>query len=100
MNANDYTKKAQEALNGAYNLAVKYDHQSLFPVHLMYVLVTQDDGIVKKIIKRIVNTSSEFEQTILDSIRKIPQVTGPGTGQVVASREFAKINIEANDIAR
>ncbi len=100
MNANNYTEKSQEALNDAYNLAVKYNHPSLFPIHLMYVLVTQDDGLVKKVTKHIIDTSFELDQTILDSIKKIPQVTGSGIGQVVASRKFSKINIEAGDIAK
>ncbi len=100
MNANNYTEKSQEALSDAYNLAVKYNHQSLLPIHLMHVLVTQEGGTVKKIINNIITISSELEQDILDSIKKIPQVTGPGTGNVAASREFSKINIDANEIAK
>ncbi|MBY0369091.1 hypothetical protein K2X33_00295, partial [bacterium] len=46
MNLNQFTVKAQEAVVDAQSMAVKRNHQSVEPEHLIAALLKQKDGII------------------------------------------------------
>jgi ATP-dependent Clp protease ATP-binding subunit ClpB len=42
MNANQYTEKAQEAIQESQKLAIRYSHQTIEPEHLLLALMDQE----------------------------------------------------------
>ena len=50
---NNFTTKSRDALDAGQMLAVKHNHLELQPLHLLVALITQIDGIVSAICKKI-----------------------------------------------
>lgn len=59
INTNKMTIKAQEALQEAYNIATKNKNTQIEPEHLLYALMSQEDGLVKPLLAKVgVNVSA------------------------------------------
>ena len=50
---NRFTLKAQEALQAAQDLAISKNQGELKPVHLLYTLVIQEDGVIGMLLSRL-----------------------------------------------
>ncbi len=53
INTNKMTIKAQEALQEAYNIATKNKNTQIEPEHLLYALMSQEDGLVKPLLSKV-----------------------------------------------
>ena len=53
MNLNKFTEKAQEAVVAAQNLATEQSHAEVTPEHLLVALITQRDGIVPSVLRKM-----------------------------------------------
>ena len=53
MNLNKFTEKAQEAVVAAQNLATEQSHAEVMPEHLLVALITQRDGIVPSVLRKM-----------------------------------------------
>lgn len=51
MNAENFTSKSQEAINGSQKIAVELNHQELVPLHLLFALCMQQGGLVTTILE-------------------------------------------------
>jgi len=49
MNFENFTLKAQEAINNSLALASQFKHQSLLPEHILYSLIEDPEGIIRDI---------------------------------------------------
>ncbi|MGQ3686113.1 MAG: ATP-dependent chaperone ClpB [Candidatus Loosdrechtia sp.] len=89
MRFDKFTIKAQEAVQEAQELAESKRQQQIVTVHLLEVLLTQEQGIVSPLLKKLgVNTDAIFKKTV-DAVNKLPQVTGTGApGQAYVSAEL------------
>jgi ATP-dependent Clp protease ATP-binding subunit ClpB len=47
------TVKAQEALQGAQEVAARHENQQVEPVHLLAAMVAQTDGVVSPLLARL-----------------------------------------------
>ncbi len=79
MDINNFTSKAQEALQGAQALASKRNHQELDLVHVLYGLVTQDKGIVAKILAAGSVNVDALKTSLEKELDGIPNVQGGGS---------------------
>ena len=89
MNYDQYTVKAQNALQEASTLAQQNDHSEVGTEHLLYALLAQKDGIVPPLVERIGGSVShliEETQHLLDTYPLIQ-----GGAQIALSSEAAKI---------
>jgi ATP-dependent Clp protease ATP-binding subunit ClpB len=89
MRFDKFTIKAQEAVQEAQELAESKRQQQIVTVHLLEVLLTQEQGIVTPILKKLgVNTNAVLEKTV-ETVNRLPQVTGTGApGQAYVSAEL------------
>lgn len=74
MNYDQYTVKAQNALQEASTLAQQNDHSEVGTEHLLYALLAQKDGIVPPLVERIGGSVShliEETQHLLDTYPRI-----------------------------
>jgi len=53
MNFQNYTTKSQEAVQSAMERAADLNHQAITPLHLLLVLVQQEDSVVPLIIQKL-----------------------------------------------
>ncbi|OHC00711.1 MAG: ATP-dependent chaperone ClpB, partial [Planctomycetes bacterium RIFCSPLOWO2_12_FULL_39_13] len=84
-----FTIKAQEAVQEAQELAESKRQQQILAVHLLEVLLTQEQGIVVPLFKKLgVDTNTILDKTMA-AVNKLPQVSGSGApGQAYVSAEL------------
>lgn len=64
MNFNHYTTKAAEAIQSAQEITVRQSHSRVTPMHLLYVLLRQEDGFVPMIVKK----SDQGQNNVLETL--------------------------------
>ncbi len=100
MNFERFTDKAQEAVVGAQQLAIKKDHQQVDGEHLHMALLNQEDGLIPKLIHLCGVDAGMVKKDLEQHLDKLPAVYGSGAEQVYASRRFNQILMKAEDEAK
>ncbi|MCH4073000.1 ATP-dependent chaperone ClpB [Pseudoramibacter sp.] len=102
MDMNAFTKKSLEAVKQAEMIASHHQHQQIESDHLMLALLTQEGGLVPRIMSRLNQPVNDMVREIEQEIDKRPSVSGPGTqqGQIYVSPEVNQILNEAFQIAQ
>ncbi len=78
---NNFTIKAQEALQNAHNLALDNDQQQVDSCHLLLSLLLQEDGVVLAILKKMEVDIEKLKNLTIGLIRNLPQIKiGPNGG--------------------
>jgi ATP-dependent Clp protease ATP-binding subunit ClpB len=93
MDLNKLTIKSQEALQGAQQISQNQQQNVVDVLHLLYVLLGQQDSIVPTIIDKLQINRDELKQKVYKEIEKIPKVTG--APQFYLSAEMAGVLQEA-----
>jgi ATP-dependent Clp protease ATP-binding subunit ClpB len=79
-----FTVKAQEALQAAQEMAARSGQQLIEPLHLLWALVAQGDGVVRPLLEKlgapIASLSTEIERQI-DRLAKISRVSEQSLGR-------------------
>src|SRR4030066_540476 len=91
MDPNKLTLKAQEALQEAKSIAERKHHQQIDVEHLLSALLAQKDGIVIPILQKLGANPDLIHSQLEEELRRIPQVTGRGAGQVYLSSRLNEI---------
>jgi ATP-dependent Clp protease ATP-binding subunit ClpB len=99
MNAEKFTSKSQEAINGCNKIAVELNHQEILPLHLLLALCMQQGGLVRTVLEKLGVAVETMQQTIMDKLRTFPAVTGSGATQTYMSRGLTQVLSEAEKIA-
>lgn len=84
------TNKFQMALADAQSLALGQDNSFIEPVHVMKVLVDQDDGGINAILSKANVNVSNLRSQLETAIKRLPKVEGTG-GEVHVSNELNRI---------
>ncbi len=73
-----FTVKAQEALQGAQEVASRFGNQQLEPLHLLFALVEQSEGIVPAILARLGVAPAGVVSEAEKAIEGLPKVSPVG----------------------
>lgn len=76
MNFDQFTLKAQDALQEASALAQQNDHAEIGLEHLLIALLEQKDGLVKPIVERIGVIAGDLDSAAKNLLASYPKVTG------------------------
>ncbi|MBL7141801.1 ATP-dependent chaperone ClpB [Patescibacteria group bacterium] len=76
---NNFTIKAQEALQEAHTLAMENDQQQVDTPHLMLSLLSQEQGVVLAILEKLEVKTDKLKTKIISLVKSLPQVK-VGTG--------------------
>lgn len=76
MNFDQFTLKAQDALQEASALAQQNDHAEIGLEHLLIALLEQKDGLVKPIVERIGVSAGDLDSAAKNLLASYPNVTG------------------------
>ncbi len=76
MQADKFTYKAQEALQGAHELARRLSHPQIEPAHLLRVLVAQEEGLVRPLLKKLEVDPQSLMKGVEDLLTRLPRVGG------------------------
>ena len=76
MNFDQFTLKAQDALQEASALAQQNDHAEIGLEHLLIALLEQKDGLIKPIVERIGVSAGDLDSAAKNLLASYPKVTG------------------------
>ena len=97
MNFNNFTIKAQEAVQEAVNLVQSKGQQAVEPLHLLSGVLRQGENVIKFIFQKLgINTASVTQQVNAE-IDKLPHVQG---GEPYLSRESNEVLQKAIDYSK
>ena len=99
MNISKFTQKAIEAVQACEKLAYEYGNQEIDQEHLMEALITQEDGLIPKLIEKMElhNESfskEHFSNKVREYLNKKVKVQG---GELRISNDLNKVLISAED---
>ncbi len=97
MNVNNFTIKAQEALQVAQQLAQEYDHQQLENEHIFKGMLQSDEHVLPFLLNKLDVNISLLDQIVKKSIDSFPKVSG---GDIMFSKAGAKTINQANILAK
>jgi len=89
MDLNKLTIKSQEALQGAQQISQNLQQNVVDVLHLLHVLLGQQESIVPTIVDKLEIDREKLKQKIYAEIEKIPKVTG--APQFYLSSEMASV---------
>ncbi len=87
MRMDQLTRKAQESLVEAQQLAEDNQNQEVYPAHLLLSLIQQDDGVVRPILQKLGLNLNNLQGEVMAIINKLPQVYSPAQ-QMYMSRQI------------
>src|SRR6202023_966703 len=78
MKLGKFTEKAQEALQGAAELARESGQQAVEPQHLLLALVREEEGVARTLLERAGVSVQGLEPALVSVIERFPKVSGAG----------------------
>ncbi|MGC9048824.1 MAG: ATP-dependent chaperone ClpB [Patescibacteria group bacterium] len=94
---NNFTLKAQEALQEAHNLAMEHDQQQVDTPHLMLALIRQEEGVVLAVLKKLEVDIEKFQKELEQAIEYLPKIRiGGGLVEVYITPLLQKSLFQAN----
>ena len=101
MNPNKFTQKSLEAIRSAQDISISYQNNRVEQEHLLYALLSQENGLVPQILTRMKIDASALEQAALKFVEGLPRVTGSGReeGRILISPELDRALSEAESQA-
>ncbi|MTV17043.1 MULTISPECIES: ATP-dependent chaperone ClpB [Bradyrhizobium] len=90
MNIEKYTERARGFIQSAQSLAMRDGHQQFSPLHLLKVLLDDNEGLAGGLIDRAGGNSRAILKATEEALNKLPKVSGNGAGQVYLSPELAR----------
>ncbi len=93
MNIERFTQKAQEAIAGSQELALKLGNQQIDGEHLHMALLQQQNGLIAKILKFMDVNTSALESELMTELDKLPKVSGET--QLYPTNRYTKLLLDA-----
>ncbi len=99
-NFHRFTIKAQEALQNAQDLVIRYNHGELKALHLLRALLADEQTLVRPMLIRSNVNLNELEREIDNKLQMQPKIfTTSPIGQLYLSQELMKVIDRAAEIA-
>jgi ATP-dependent Clp protease ATP-binding subunit ClpB len=90
MRFDKFTTRFQQAFADAQSAAVGNDNPYIEPQHLLYAMLSQQDGGTASLLSRADVNTSALRNVLKASIERLPKVEGQG-GEVSVSRELGNL---------
>ncbi len=97
MNIQKFTQKSLEAINSLEKITYDHGNQEMAQVHLLYAMLTQNDGILPKLIEKMEINLDHFTDNVEAHINRRPKVSG---GNPYVGDKLNKVLVSAEDEAK
>lgn len=97
MNREQFTLKANEAIESCFEIARENGNQEVTPFHLVQALISNDENIVAEVIKKIGTDLNRLISTLKKEIDHLPKVDG---AEQYLGKELSKILTDSLKIAK
>ena len=88
MRIDRFTEKAQEAIQGAAELAREHGQQAVEPEHLLLALISQEGGVGRPQLERAGVSIQALQPALVSAIERMPKVSG---GQPYVSQSLNEV---------
>ena len=95
MNINKFTQKSVEAINNCEKLAYDFGNQEIEQEHLLYALLTQEDGLIIRLIEKMEIDKNHLLDNARRHLEKRPKVSG--NGNLYMGKDLNRALISAED---
>jgi len=102
MDFNKLTQKSQEAFAEAQNKAVTHGHVEVDGEHLLWALLSQEDGLVPRLLQRMDLQPDALKRAVEEELGRRPHVSGPGAepGKIYVSQRLSRVLVAAEQEAK
>ena len=100
MDIERFTERARGFIQAAQSLAVREHHQQIVALHLLKVLMDDEEGLASRLIAAAGGRPDIVRQEIETAVAKIPRVEGSGAGQVYLAADAARVLDSAQELAK
>ncbi len=102
MNAQIFTKKSIDAINGAQSVAIEYQNMNVEQEHILFALLKQDNGLIPQLFIKMGVDNNAIINSIEKSISTLPKVTGSGreANTVYITQDLDKCLNQAEKVAK
>ena len=90
MEFDKFTEKSKSVLQKAQTLAMRGNHQSLEPEHLLKVMLEDEDGLTERLVQAAGGDAARLKKAVEASLAKLPSVSGSGAGGLRISTDTSK----------
>src|ERR1700726_2187278 len=90
MNIENYTERARGFVQSAQSLAVREGHQQFSSLHMLKVLLDDNEGLASGLIDRAGGNSRAILKATEEALNKLPKISGSGAGQVYLAPDLAR----------
>ncbi|WP_298240186.1 ATP-dependent chaperone ClpB [uncultured Bradyrhizobium sp.] len=90
MNIDKYTERSRGFIQSAQSLAMREGHQQFSTLHVLKVLLDDNEGLASGLIDRAGGNSRAILKATEDALGKVPKVSGGGAGQIYLAPELAR----------
>lgn len=99
MNAEKYTDRARGFIQSAQSLATREGNQQFAPLHVLKVLLDDNEGLAAGLIDRAGGNSRAILRATEAALAGLPKVSGSGAGQVYMAPDTARLFTAAEELA-
>src|SRR5437016_11520208 len=85
MDPNKLTLKSQAAMQAAAEQARARNHQQVEPMHLLFALLSDPEGVVYPLLQRVGQSPRALRDRVDELLDRIPKVYGPGQELMLSS---------------
>ncbi len=100
MDSNKLTQMARQAITDSQALARRMQHNEVDTGHLLYALVTQENGIVPGLLEKMNIAASSVQLAVESELERLPKVSGSvDTSKVYVTQAVNEVLTRAEDEA-
>ncbi|TJX13611.1 ATP-dependent chaperone ClpB [Tissierella creatinini] len=99
MDLNKFTQKSLEAVQASQESAIKNGNPQLEEIHIHYSLVSQEDGLIPKVLSYMGENKDLIRSDVEREVDKLPKQSGGG-GSIYPSRTYSKVLLDSEEEAK
>ncbi|MGY3131904.1 ATP-dependent Clp protease ATP-binding subunit ClpB [Bradyrhizobium sp. USDA 4501] len=99
MNPEKFTDRTRGFIQSAQSLATREGNQQFTPLHVLKVLLDDNEGLAAGLIDRAGGNSRAILHATEAALAKLPKVSGSGAGQVYMAPDTARLFTAAEELA-
>jgi ATP-dependent Clp protease ATP-binding subunit ClpB len=99
MQIEKYTDRLKTLVQSAQTIALRGGHQQFTPLHVLKVLLDDEDKLAANLIEASGTTATQIAQAVDLELTKLPKVEGSGAGQIYMAPETARLFDQAEQLA-
>ncbi|HEY3778096.1 MAG TPA: ATP-dependent chaperone ClpB [Rhizomicrobium sp.] len=100
MDIEKFTERARGFIQSAQGLAIRFHNQSIDPLHLLKVLMDDEEGLASRLIAAAGGRPDLVREQTAAALAKIPRVEGSGASQVYLAADAARVLDSAQELAK